>query len=316
MMPKKIAVLILLSTLFIWSSPQAESFNKRFQPYGLNYALPFQSTADDVNAIEVQYGFKYIFFNCNNWKETPVIGCVKGDLVDLNIFFSYLGEFDFYMGSRDSGPVINRVSNPALHFNWAINDVSKYLKWVDLGIEHRSNGQVIDAEAKDEDPTSPTFGQYLTEIAHSNDDDEYFDKVSRGSNYLSLAFGGDLWDRGRYGVSYKIYKRVEESDITWGRLADNNTRFSEYDVLRANVSNTFSSSFEAVREITVELEYTIGEDLLDTDSADVNIIMPWHSKNGGWELPLIIRAHFGPMEKLSDYTASRDSLGVGFAFTY
>ena len=67
------------------------------------------------------------------------------------------------------------------------------VRYLDLGLfEHRSNGQVTEADEKITDPTSADFGRYKTQIAFENDDHEYFDGLSRGANYLSLTFPVNL----------------------------------------------------------------------------------------------------------------------------
>jgi len=168
---------LLLVTVFMFSTTSAvassNEFGDRFFPYETNYAIP-QFTNGDDRAFEVQCSFKYILFDCEKSQLIPPIKCSTADGKGLNVYFSFTGEFDFYLGSRESGPVVNRTSNPAFHMRWDILEKkgSDYIEWYDIGIEHRSDGQVVSADLKDSNPASPTFGQYLTEIELQNGNHE------------------------------------------------------------------------------------------------------------------------------------------------
>jgi len=181
---RSLELLIVTALMFSFTSASASSngFGDRFFPYGTNYALP-QFTNGDDRAFEVQYSFKYILFDCEKSQLIPPIKCSTDDGKGLNVYFSFTGEFDFYLGSRESGPVVNRTSNPVFHMRWDILEKksSDYIEWYDIGFEHRSDGQVVSADLQDSNPASPTFGQYLTEIELQNGNHEYFDTLSRGA---------------------------------------------------------------------------------------------------------------------------------------
>lgn len=307
-------IIFMFGFVAIFSSAHASEFNNRFMPYDMNYALS-QWTADDEWAAEVQYSFKYIFYNCILHNEKNVFGCQENAKSKAHLYLKYTGEFDFYAGSRDSGPVINRTSNIALQVRWDMQATAKYLKWYDIGIEHRSDGQVTDANLKDDDPASPSVGQYLTEIEYQKGNHEYFDTLSRGADYISLSFGGALSDSIKYSLKYKIYDNTEESNITWGELAGTDTDFADYDLMTFSIAKKISTGKDGIRIITLAADYTAGRGGLDTDSIDVSLIIPLKSEDG-WDIPLLIRAHAGPMDRLSDYTRSRDSIGVGLAFSF
>ncbi|MDH5425086.1 MAG: hypothetical protein OEY29_08845 [Gammaproteobacteria bacterium] len=315
----KIKVILLLAGFVTTSgSAYAGEFSNRFMPNDMNYALS-QWTADDEWAAEVQYSFKYIFYNCILHNEKDLFGCDKNAKGKAHLYLKYTGEFDFYAGSRESGPVINRTSNIALQLRWDMQDSSKFIKyieWYDIGFEHRSDGQVTDANLTDDDPLSATFGQYLAEIEYQNDNHEYFDTLSRGADYISLSFGGPLSESVNYSFKYKIYDSGEESNITWGELAGTDTDFADYDLLTFSLSKKISTGNKYAGNIlTLTADYTAGRGGMDTDSIDISLIIPLKSEDG-WDIPLLIRAHAGPMDRLSDYTRSRDSVGVGLAFSF
>ena len=307
----------LLSMTLCCSTGVAEgasegTFSERFQPYDTNYAL-MQGTKDDERAVEVQYSFKYLFYNCEFWEAESLVGCTSNNKAKL--FFSYTGEFDFYMGTRESGPVINRVSNPALHFRVDDTDENPIIDWVDFGVEHRSNGQVVDVNEVDNDPASPTFGQFLTQIEYQAGNHKYFDTLSRSANYINLAMGVETDATRRIKFSYKFYFN-DDSNITWGPLAGTDTEIDDYDLLNIDYSETFDIGFQHFPELTFGVEYVIGREGFDTDSVDINLIIPWEMDGKGWQIPFLIRAHIGPMDRLSDYTQSRNSIGFGVAFSY
>lgn len=315
---------------------------ERFVPYETNFMLGAQwSTPEsgkrDDRAVEVGFSFKYILYNCTLNENDDRVCDKYDDLFELSL--SYTGEFDFYLGTRSSGPVINRISNPALNLRWKVRSIlNKLVTLNELGIslEHRSNGQVVDVDKVDEDPASATFGQFLTQIALDNQDSEYFDSLSRGANYINLStrfsFGKDS-SMNRYNskesncdkiilcanflVSTKIYFSDDSSNITWGKLAGSNTSFEDYDIARIKVSDTFKISKFPVT--TFEVDYTFGKELGKTDSVDVNLIFEINLevlRIGGWNIPLLFRYHKGPMDRLSDYTNDYESFGIGLMFSY
>lgn len=279
------------------------TIRERLQPYGPTYIVG-QSTKDEDNdwALEVQYSFKYIFAD---------------DILDNNFdfFMSYSGEFDFYLSSRESGPVINRFSNPAAHFQWEeypIPFIHKaripYVDRYDVGLEHRSNGQVTDATEKNAN------GEYLTEINYQQGSYEYFDGVSRSANYLSFAFGGGLPEKLRYAFGLKLYVFDEESEITWGHLAGSASQFSDYDRV------TFSCAYQLaqfswdsinLQPPVLTVDYRMGDELLKTDSVDIGILLPLAF--GDLHIPLFLKTHFGPMERLSDYSTPITSYSIGLS---
>jgi hypothetical protein len=139
---------------------------------------------------------------------------------DVSAFFSYTGEFDFYRGTRPSGPVINRLSNPALHWSWALRKFRhgeaelaqvEEQDSVDVGIEHASNGQVGEVtSAADAAVAQRVYGERGR---------AYFDQISRGSNFLSLSTRVSETLTG-LPVSVQAKLRLylgQSSEVTWGR---------------------------------------------------------------------------------------------------
>lgn len=297
----------------IAENPQYDWLN-RFKPYGMNYGV-WQLTKGDEQAMDVQYSFKYILYNCERFDQEGYLGCRADGTSKLNGFFAYTGKFDFYMFTRGSSPVINRVSNPALHakYDFAIEKTTGSLYWADLSVEHRSNGQVVEVDTKDTNPASPTFNQYLTEIEYQKGNREYFDRISRDANYVKLATGWQYRQNTKVDVGVKLYF-TDDSDITWGPYAGTGVGFKDFDLVQLKAYQNVKALNKFFPEIICGLEYLIGRKGLATDSLDLYLITPFI----GWglEIPFMVKAHFGPMDRLSDYSRSINSFGAGFIFSY
>ncbi|WLE95705.1 MAG: hypothetical protein QTN59_13580 [Candidatus Electrothrix communis] len=316
----------------------------RLTTYQPNYAI-FQSTDDDEGSLEAHYSFKYLFGkrhcmplkplddinggggdaeNEKKKSKRDVLGCLKDYRDRGELFLKYTGEFDFYAGSRESGPVINRISNPGFHYrdnfeNLSFANIS--MQWVTWGLEHRSNGQVIEADLKVMETSSPDFGKYKAQVELDDENHEYFDAISRGANYFSvegkfnIGEHGDNYEKCKESfscinlwVSGKLYIN-EDSDVYWGDLANTGVKINDYDRVNIVVSDTFhtNSSFP---EIEVGLKWTVGDELLETDSYDINLSFPWIPSDD-LKIPFYIKAHFGPMNTLSNYTKDQSSIGFG-----
>src|SRR5712691_2744880 len=142
----------------------------RFSAYEPNYAV-WRHASGDENAIRVHYSFRHLFTapDCMSayrrentsaeWKDMSAehkkataeaaLECLNSYDSRYQIFLSFTGEFDFYMTTRDSSPVINRVSSPGLHYR-RYTPASGWLqmKWWDVAVEHKSDGQATDARDK------------------------------------------------------------------------------------------------------------------------------------------------------------------------
>lgn len=297
-----------------------ESLLRRFRPYERNYAI-WQWTRNDQEAMEVQYSFKYIMYDCKNIGYGPLFGCRDNGMNNFNLFFSYTGQFDFYVGTRPSGPVINRLSNPALHLSYdeleQEGDNPKKTRWsIDLSVEHRSDGQAVDPELKDTNPSSPNFGKFITQIEYEKGNNEYFDRISVGANYVRLS---GYYSRPNTDMDIELSGKAyfsDESSVTWGKYAGQNVSFSDFDLIQIKLRDKWFQRWHHVPNTILALEYSIGNKGFATDSVDLFLTFPWLSDKKGWNLPVFIKAHTGPMERLSDFSRSVDSIGFGFSFLY
>lgn len=266
----------------------------RFERFEENFAIWNQmynnrwAGADD-GALRAHYSFKY--------RVTPdkCLPTVFGRASE--VFLSYTGEFDFYLGTRPSGPVINRLSNPALHWHTIeTNHIgSKYD--FDVGLEHRSDGQVTEVIT----PAEADRAQR----AYDSKDKEFFDTISRGSNYLSFT----MLQQDAFGIPklsfrsrLKLYL-TRDSRVTWGPLAGGGSSISRYDLLNLR------ARYATERFGIVEIDYVVGSNGLAGDSLTVG----WFAKPDT-ALPIYLRVHIGPMNTLSNYSQRQDSIGFGLRF--
>jgi hypothetical protein len=268
----------------------------RFIPYQPNSAV-VQNTKGDENSIEVNYSFRYLI-------STP-----SNDVTRWEHFLTYTGKFDFYRGTRPSGPVINRLNNPAWHSRKYFN--KQYFDWFDVGVEHKSNGQVTLSNE-----LVPGTTQYKAAVEYNAGNHQYIDSISRGMDYLSFEVKKDtvLNSCMKCSLYLKLYSFhiSEESNVYWGKYAGQNVKFADFERVKTVILIPFGkdSPTDLIREFSVE--WTVGDKGLATDSA--TLWMKWPVSFSWGVLPLTIRAHYGSMNELSNYSESQRSIGVGLAF--
>lgn len=289
---------------FCKDNKNACEIRSRLAPYEPNYVI-WQDTDNDDQALEVHFSFRYMFTRPHCMKGHDFLyeysseetkECIQDYSDRWEFFFAYTGEFDFYMGTRDSGPVINRISNPGFHYRKYISGST--FKWLNLSAEHRSNGQVTEIDERD--------GATLkTQIAYNNEDYEYFDGLSRGSNYAKLETKISVSDTADFYIALKHYAS-QNTKVNWGAEADNNPSISDYDRVRFIWTDSW---LVRGKKMETSFEWLVGDEGLDTDSFDFGFAYPIKYKKLG--IPFYVRYHAGPMNTLSNYTLDQDSIGIG-----
>ncbi|ARD45129.1 hypothetical protein [Colwellia sp. PAMC 21821] len=288
---------------------------QRFNSYGLNSATwQFNSKQDDNDALEGNYSFSYTWFDCRRGNEGKTETnlsfdtCLPDNKVNFASYLSYTGQFDFYMGTRHSGPVVNRISNPAIHFQWLLPKEDILFNYVDIGVEHRSDGQTIENHWRNRD------GKLRTQEAYETNDYEYFDGLSRGANYINFSIGkNNNISNISWQISAKYYWH-QDSDVNWGPLANKGIKFEDYDLINISLNYPLDMSFWLFKDAKLSGLYRFGKEFTDADSLDVSLLLPLKSER--IDLPIFIKAHFGPFENLSNYTRSVTNVGVGLAFSF
>ncbi len=322
MMNKTAVVLIFLCSSFTSLAhdhlSKPDDASQRFFAYGQNYIIA-QNTKYDDNSFEARYSIGYRFFDyCARYSEPlkedsmsdrlmSFLTCRDGFNGQLYIDFTYTGVFDFYYPTRESSPVINRLSNPALRLNWNLSEKSEHLRAVVFSVEHRSNGQVVELDSPEERSRAIE--------AYEKSDQEYFDKLGREANYLKLEAQWGFKYLG-LGVSAKAYSATP-AEVTWGPEATRSTSFADFDVVNIAIegsSSQFRESYFGINQLWYRLEYRFGERGLAGDSVNLLLSMPSNFKKQAWTIPWFVRLHFGPMDTLANYTKSTRSIGLGFLF--
>lgn len=217
---------------------------------------------------------------------------------DRNVYFKFNNEFDWYLETRDSGPVIGRTFNPGIVYRHSRHDgwfaLPHAIDWIDFGAEHRSNGQTVDAVAE----AAPA--QAAEKTNH-----RFFDAISRSSNFVSLQVRTQVRDDDELFVKLKGAYRDREHRVTWGALANDSVNIEDYD--RLNVRYVWKPRWEYLHAVDAEL--TLGDQGLNTRSLNLGVTA---TEIGG--VPVYLRMHWGPMNTLSNYTKSQRTLGIGVVF--
>ncbi len=216
------------------------------------------------------------------------------------LFLSYSGEFDFYAGTRPSGPVINRLNNPALNLRIPLKWVYERANSVDdnitVSLEHRSNGQTTEA--------SSDRGIERAQRAYDQLDRAYFDTLSRGANFIGLAVKANnplgIDENLDLGLKLRLYLN-QDSDVRWGPFLGQRRTIKDYDLLQTTAAWQLPWGW-------VDLSWRVGAAGIKASSLTVGYQVP--SKT----IPLYIRYHAGRMNTLSNYTQRQDSIGIGLRF--
>src|SRR5262249_55952948 len=109
-------------------------------------------------------------------------------------------------------------------------------EWFDFGVEHRSDGQTTDVNAE---VATPAGTVKAAQLAYQKGDHAFFDTLSRDTNYFTaethyfMSRNFDLYAR----VKYLYFGN--ETEITWGPLADQNIKMRDYDRFRFILNWTF-----------------------------------------------------------------------------
>jgi len=285
---------------------------ERLQGYEENYAV-WQWKKNDEESLRAHFSLRYLLLEPK-----------ADDISRFEFFLSYTGEFDFYAGKRASDPVINRINNPGIHLRRYMGGMKTLpnhpLEYLELGFEHQSNGQTVDADDRVAGPGS----QFVAQSKFLSNDHEFFDGISRSSNFISLkgrlrfeaTDNHDRSDR-KPGLadflidfSLKPLYVSSDSNVTWGPLANNNIEFSDYDRFSIALTQETSYEFGPLHDPEMSVKWTLGDKGGATDSIDLGLSLPIYITDE-FLIPLYVRYHDGPMSTLSDYTKNQPSIGVG-----
>ncbi len=105
---------------------------------------------------------------------------------------AYVGIYDFYFGTKESGPVISRLQNPFLYLFVEFPLIKDYRHKHSLGVGHESNGQIINSKTSF-DYFTEAYSDSIHGLKDSGEDLKYSDYnledwVSMGWNYYFYNF--------------------------------------------------------------------------------------------------------------------------------
>lgn len=138
----------------VTAAQSTSSSKPSFGAYKPNFAIASFSDNDDT-PLQVRFSAWYKFLDCsgttNNIASELSCRYIRGP-GRLSMYFSYTTDFDFYVSSdgdgklrRQSRPVRNRMTSPALHFDWAREqrNAVRNFWWSNFttSLVHHSNGQ-------------------------------------------------------------------------------------------------------------------------------------------------------------------------------
>lgn len=320
------------------TNPELFSDNfKRFDAHRKNYVIAHGAESDE-GAVEVQYSIRYLitranclylnFKNKEKYKDNNIdFACLDNYLNRWELFLGYTGKFDFYWRTRDSGPVINRISNPGAYARKYYK--YKNLRWFTIGYEHKSTGQTVSADRLVDDPSSADFGRYVAQVNLENGNHTYFDEISVDTDYFSFEalFLVGKSDRDgslescdknftciRLNLGAKYYVR-KDSGVYWGPLANSDVKISDYDIFTVGLTNIFETGCTVFPEIELGTVWTFGDKMFETDSFDIHVGFPIVLKSN-FKVPLFIKVHLGPLNNLSDYSNRQNSYGMGLKLSF
>ena len=265
-----------------------------------------------------------------------------------SLFLSYTGEFDLFL-VRDSDPVVGREHNPTATIRY-VDPTGvdwKPFKYLDVSVQHRSNGQTMEPNGqtiREGDPYSGKLPECngmtmenLEALYECDPRSEEFDRISRGVNFVSLEVYGRVNDTSKKGninpltgqchrrpLCVDVWLRVnvfhwsDETNVSWG-VGKGTESITDYERLRARVSTTLWSTdssdnkllgFPTLRITGVGVVGDGGNLSVDL-SAHLPIQLDWGIVGRAIEIPFFLKFHKGPMAYLSDYTRPVTSLSIG-----
>lgn len=271
-------------------SKNADSTDRKFGEYTRylsgyrpSYIAMVDETDNDEEHLEFSLSVKY-----------PLIG--EGG--DSSLYFAYTGDYDFYLSTRESAPVISRRQNPGFFYRYkwvADDDMSSSA--ISIGWFHESNGQTI--ETREEYESTPNASDY----------------VSRGWDYLSLGWESEVFGRnsGLYiDTELKIFCHCQafgfiderEDQIFWKDM-EKQPHVNDYDGVNLKMYYTIK------RDTRFSLGFRAGNrdsDALSNVSYRLDVVLPIFS------LPVKFFYFNGYGVNISTYHEKASYYGVGFDF--
>lgn len=318
----------------------------RFSIYKRNFVIwSVPEDRIDEQGLQIRFSAQYRFLECinkpGNGVSQATCAIFNNKLFSryagqLSISFSYTTDFDFYIRSngnrelgRQSRPVRNRMTSPALHFNWERDTVPRHsgiqYQGFTASFVHHSNGQDLEFESLfTQETTDAQIRETIAELADSNP--AWMDRVSRGWNYLEvlgrIEAGKNIpncqFEFLCINVAAGVRLRLTDvaDDIWWE--PGNNSAYLDYNRFTVQIINGWGrelppdSQFLSFGKKRFALELKCGS---VGCSSNASLRSDVYVGEGNFQLPLMIYGHFGKNEHFYNYHERADMVGVGLEFS-
>lgn len=252
---------------------------------------------------------------------------------DWNLAFSASVEFDFFMATRHSGPVVGRRYNPGLQYYYSMNKTEGWQEYR-FSIEHESNGQATESRAT----LNRITNDFLAEYADTPDFDlnkasELAEEtISMGNNFVSV--GGVFRFNNQklntqmcdtqlscFDIHIKLRDNTlitDENSGNFRSLEAEDQNLSEYQGISLSYLNRFD--FAEKQDITIELNYVTGQinggKPGKHNTFKANIYYNWKLNNDKLIVPLVASCQTGYMHDLYNFAQKKTECTFGFHFIY
>lgn len=295
---------------------------EKFKSYKPNYVVYVpkegNTPAEDDEHLEVYYSFKY---RISNEK-------IHGKLSYNNYYYlSYTGKFDFYTDifhetpeSRKSSPVINRLSNPEIHYRAYLSSKNQkqglFSKYIDVAFGHESNGQTLD------------INSYEAYRDNTQDGVHFVDYISRGWDYLSAEYKyeynkkncdaeyfsclyGHIYVRRFY--NYGPLQKGIDDDIFWPDTVNTDAKIKYFDGIRLILGKEFPSEPGSPPDKGYWINYRTG--INKTGKYNSFTLNVRHDVGlFGFKLPVYLRYFNGYGKELTTYHERDREISIGLQF--
>lgn len=294
-------------------------FFMRLRPYEGSYVYFDYGRGNDLDGhLDVQYSFRYLFTQPHTF---------NAEDEDYEVSFTFSGEFDFYMLSRDSGPVIGRRYNPGIMYQHLAAKKSGLIVY-NFSFEHESNGQVVDTPNTLFSLQRDFKNRY--QERYPNLDDSYYldmatDSVSR-STEIFAAIGGVYrinvddteWFACNNSIScFEIYFKFRDSlgdvedDVFWDGQSTN-AHLIEHQGSQLSLYSGFNNNIQSLTLI-YRTGQIFGGNPGQKNTWDINYTHNLKISDNFY-LPVILSYHYGYLEELSNYSEKTSYFSMGLFF--